>query len=85
MKAFYAAIIGGGFNNSRGALLGNAAMVGVMENLVGAYISPDYKDGVALLLFMVVIVFSPARPASTRRGAPGLIKLRWAFRHRPSA
>ena len=57
LKAFYAAIIGG-FNNSRGALLGGV-LVGVMENLVGAYISPGYKDGVALLLFMVVIVFRP--------------------------
>jgi branched-chain amino acid transport system permease protein len=57
LKAFYAAIIGG-FNNSRGALLGGV-LVGVLENLVGAYISPGYKDGVALLLFMAVIVFRP--------------------------
>ena len=56
-KAFYAAIIGG-FNNSRGALLGGV-LVGVLENLVGAYISPGYKEGVALLLFLVVIVFRP--------------------------
>ena len=56
-KAFYAAIIGG-FNNSRGALLGGV-LVGVLENLVGAYISPSYKEGVALLLFLVVIVFRP--------------------------
>ena len=56
-KAFYAAIIGG-FNNSRGALLGGV-LVGVLENLVGAYISPGYKEGVALLLFLVVIVFMP--------------------------
>ena len=56
-KAFYAAIIGG-FNKSRGALLGGV-LVGVLENLVGAYISPGYKEGVALLLFLVVIVFRP--------------------------
>ena len=56
-KAFYAAIIGG-FNNSRGALLGGV-LVGVLENLVGAYISPGYREGVALLLFLVVIVFLP--------------------------
>ncbi len=56
-KAFYAAIIGG-FNNSRGALLGGV-LVGVLENLVGAYISPSYKEGVALLLFLLVIVFMP--------------------------
>lgn len=56
-KAFYAAIIGG-FNNSRGALLGGV-LVGVLENLVGAYLSPAYKEGVALALFLVVIVFRP--------------------------
>jgi branched-chain amino acid transport system permease protein len=56
-KAFFAAIIGG-FNNSRGALLGGV-IVGVSENLAAAYISPSYKDAVALVIFMVVILFKP--------------------------
>ena len=56
-KAFFAAIIGG-FNNSRGALLGGV-IVGVAENLAAAYISPAYKDAVALVLFMGVILFKP--------------------------
>jgi branched-chain amino acid transport system permease protein len=56
-KAFFAAIIGG-FNNSRGALLGGV-IVGVCENLAAAYISPSYKDAVALVLFMAVILFKP--------------------------
>jgi len=56
-KAFFAAIIGG-FNNSRGALLGGV-IVGVCENLAAAYISPAYKDAVALVLFMTVILFKP--------------------------
>jgi branched-chain amino acid transport system permease protein len=56
-KAFFAAIIGG-FNNSRGALLGGL-IVGVCENLAAAYISPAYKDAVALVLFMAVILFRP--------------------------
>jgi branched-chain amino acid transport system permease protein len=56
-KAFFAAIIGG-FNNSRGALLGGL-IVGVCENLAAAYISPAYKDAVALIIFMVVILFKP--------------------------
>ena len=56
-KAFFAAIIGG-FNNSRGALLGGL-IVGVSENLAAAYISPAYKDAVALVIFMVVILFKP--------------------------
>jgi branched-chain amino acid transport system permease protein len=56
-KAFFAAIIGG-FNNSRGALLGGV-IVGVSENLAAAYISPAYKDAVALVIFMIVILFKP--------------------------
>jgi branched-chain amino acid transport system permease protein len=56
-KAFFAAVIGG-FNNSRGALLGGV-IVGVAENLASAYISPSYKDAVALVLFMAVILFKP--------------------------
>ena len=56
-KAFFAAIIGG-FNNSRGALLGGL-IVGVAENLAAAYISPTYKDAVALVIFMLVILFKP--------------------------
>ncbi|MEP7296916.1 MAG: branched-chain amino acid ABC transporter permease [Burkholderiales bacterium] len=56
-KAFFAAIIGG-FNNSRGALLGGL-IVGVCENLAAAYVSPTYKDAVALVIFMMVILFRP--------------------------
>jgi branched-chain amino acid transport system permease protein len=56
-KAFFAAILGG-FNNSRGALLGGL-IVGVAENLAAAYISPAYKDAVALVIFMIVILFKP--------------------------
>ena len=56
-KAFFAAVIGG-FNNSRGALLGGI-IVGVGENLAAAYVSSAYKDAVALAMFMVVILFKP--------------------------
>jgi len=31
----------------------------VSENLASAYISPSYKDAVALVVFMVVILFRP--------------------------
>jgi len=34
-------------------------LVGVLENLAGAYITPAYKDGVALLLFLAVILVKP--------------------------
>ncbi|MEO6928298.1 MAG: branched-chain amino acid ABC transporter permease, partial [Casimicrobiaceae bacterium] len=56
-KAFFAAIIGG-FNQTRGALLGGV-LIGVLENVVGFYFSPAYKEGVALVLFMLVILFRP--------------------------
>jgi len=56
-KAFFAAIIGG-FNNSRGALAGGL-VVGVCENLAAAYLSPAYKDAVALVVFMAVVLFKP--------------------------
>jgi branched-chain amino acid transport system permease protein len=56
-KAFFAAIIGG-FNNSRGAIVGGL-IVGVSENLAAAYVSPTYKDAVALVVFMLVILFKP--------------------------
>jgi branched-chain amino acid transport system permease protein len=57
LKAFLAAIIGG-FNQTRGALL-CGVLIGVLENLVGFYFSPAYKEGVALMLFLVVILFRP--------------------------
>ncbi len=56
-KAFFAAIIGG-ITNSRGALVGGL-LVGVLENFAAAYISPAYKDAVALIIFMLVIMFKP--------------------------
>ena len=69
-KAFFAAIIGG-FNQTRGALLGGV-LIGVLENLVGFYVSPAYKEGVALMLFLVVILFRPEGPARQGRGAQGM-------------
>jgi len=56
-KAFFAAIIGG-FNQTRGALLGGV-LIGIMENVVGFYVSPAYKEAVALIIFLLVIVFRP--------------------------
>jgi branched-chain amino acid transport system permease protein len=57
LKAFFAAIIGG-FNQTRGALLGGV-LIGILENVVGFYFSPAYKEGVALMLFLVVILVRP--------------------------
>ena len=33
--------------------------MGICENLAGAYLSPSYKEGVALAIFVAVILFKP--------------------------
>jgi branched-chain amino acid transport system permease protein len=34
-------------------------LVGILENLTGAYVSAAYKEGVALMLFLAVIILRP--------------------------
>jgi len=34
-------------------------IVGICENLAGAYISAEYKEAVALVLFLVIILIKP--------------------------
>ena len=34
-------------------------LIGILENVVGFYFSPAYKEGVALVLFLLVILFRP--------------------------
>ena len=69
-KAFFAAIIGG-FNQTRGALLGGV-LIGILENVVGFYVSPAYKEGVALVLFLLRDPVPARRPARQVRGAQGM-------------
>ena len=57
LKAFYAAIIGG-FNQIRGALLGGL-LVGVVETLSAAYISSQFRDAVALVILLAVLLLKP--------------------------
>ena len=58
-KAFFAAIVGG-FNQTRGALVGGV-LIGVLENLVGAYlIGTELKLTVALVLIIGVLIVRPA-------------------------
>jgi len=52
------AAIVGGFNQIRGALLGGL-LIGVVDNLSGAYVSAAYRDAFPLLLLIVVILFRP--------------------------
>jgi branched-chain amino acid transport system permease protein len=69
-KAFFAAIIGG-FNQTRGALLGGV-LIGVLENVVGFYFSPAYKEGVALAAVPARDPVPTGRPAGQGRGAQGM-------------
>jgi branched-chain amino acid transport system permease protein len=57
LKAFYAAIIGG-FNQVRGALLGGL-LVGVVETLSAAYVSGQFRDAVALVILIAVLLLKP--------------------------
>jgi len=55
--AFIAAIVGG-FNQVRGAILGGL-LLGVIDNIVAAYLSAQYRAAIPLLLLVAVILFRP--------------------------
>lgn len=58
IKAFVAAVVGG-IGNIPGAALG-ALIIGVLETLVVAYVSPSYKDAVAFALLIVILLVKPS-------------------------
>lgn len=55
--AFVAAIVGG-FNQVRGAIVGGL-LLGVVDNLVAAYLSASYRAAVPLFMLIAVILFRP--------------------------
>jgi branched-chain amino acid transport system permease protein len=57
LAAFIAAIVGG-FNQVRGAILGGM-ILGVLENVVAAYGSAQYRGALPLVLLIAVILFRP--------------------------
>lgn len=57
-KAFVAAVLGG-FTSIPGAVVGGL-LWGVLENLVGVYISTAFKDVVAFAVLVVVLLVRPA-------------------------
>jgi branched-chain amino acid transport system permease protein len=57
LTAFVAAIVGG-FNQVRGAILGGF-LVGVVDNLVAAYVSSTYRQAVPLALLVLIILVRP--------------------------
>ncbi len=57
MKAFTAAVIGG-IGNLRGAMLGGFVL-GIVESLAAGFISTGYKDVIAFLILILVLIFRP--------------------------
>jgi branched-chain amino acid transport system permease protein len=57
LVAFIAAIVGG-FNRVRGALVGGL-LLGVVDNLSGAYFSSAYRQLGPLIVLIVIILFRP--------------------------
>ena len=57
LVAFIAAIVGG-FNQVRGAIAGGF-LVGIVDNLVAAYVTAQYRNALPLVLLIAVILFRP--------------------------
>ena len=58
LKAFVAAVVGG-IGNIPGAVLGGLIM-GVSEVLVVGYVSSTYRDAIAFILLIAILLFRPA-------------------------
>jgi branched-chain amino acid transport system permease protein len=57
LKAFTAAVLGG-IGSIPGAVLG-ALIMGQSETLTAAYLSSTYRDGIAFLLLILVLLLRP--------------------------
>jgi branched-chain amino acid transport system permease protein len=57
MKAFTAAVLGG-IGNLRGAMLGGFTL-GIVESLAAGFLSASYKDVIAFLILIIVLIFRP--------------------------
>ncbi len=57
LKAFIAAVLGG-IGNIPGAMIGGL-LLGVIEALGAAYISTAWKDGIAFIVLILILIFRP--------------------------
>ena len=57
IKAFTAAVLGG-IGNLRGAMLGGFTL-GIAESLAAGFLSASYKDVIAFLILILVLIFRP--------------------------
>ena len=58
MKTFASAVLGG-IGSLPGAVVGGI-VIGVLETFVTGYISSEYKDAIAFLVLIIVLIFKPA-------------------------
>jgi branched-chain amino acid transport system permease protein len=58
LKAFVAAVLGG-IGNIPGAVLGGLVM-GIAEVMVVGYLSPSYRDAIAFVLLILILLIRPA-------------------------
>jgi len=58
LKGFAAAVVGG-LGSIRGAIVGGI-LLGILENLVTAFISSTYKDVVAFTILIIFLIFKPS-------------------------
>ena len=58
LKAFVAAVLGG-IGNIPGAVLGGLVM-GIAEVMVVGYLSPTYRDAIAFVLLIIILLVRPA-------------------------
>jgi branched-chain amino acid transport system permease protein len=57
LKAFIAAIMGG-IGNIPGAMLGGM-ILGIIETLGSGYLSPQWKDVIAYVILILILIFRP--------------------------
>jgi branched-chain amino acid transport system permease protein len=57
LKAFSAAVFGG-INSIPGTIIGGI-VIGILENLAGGYISSAYKDLVAFVILLLMLIWRP--------------------------
>ncbi len=65
LKAFTAAVLGG-IGNIPGAVLG-ALIMGQSETMVAAYLSSTYRDGIAFVVLILVLLWRPTGILGTSR------------------
>jgi branched-chain amino acid transport system permease protein len=58
LKAFAASVLGG-IGSLPGALLGGL-LVGIMESVAALYIGSNYRDAMAFIILIIVLIFKPA-------------------------